>query len=123
MLQLGPFVFSIATAAYQQFQRQTRQRWSSNPVVGDRPKYQFIGQGEDTITLNGMLYPELTGGAINIELLRQIAALGEEQIMTSGNGLILGWWLIDGVSETKTVFFSDGSARKISFNLTLKKVR
>ena len=59
MMALGMFVFSLPTLAYQDLQRQTSWRHPSSSRVGSRPARQFTGAGDDTITLSGLLLPEL----------------------------------------------------------------
>ncbi|HBG96500.1 MAG TPA: oxidoreductase, partial [Chromatiaceae bacterium] len=38
-----------------------------------------------------------------------------------GSGMVWGRWIIESISDTKSVFFSDGAARKIEFTLSLKR--
>ncbi|MFD2179547.1 phage tail protein [Veronia pacifica] len=121
MLSLGLFVFEINTAAYQQLQHVFSQSWASNKRVGRRPAYQYLGPGEETITLNGTLYPEYTGGLFDLSMLREMASTGSAFALISGNGDTLGLWFIDQVSETQSVFLRNGSPRKIEFNLQLKR--
>ncbi|EKK44003.1 phage P2 GpU family protein [Escherichia coli 8.0569] len=42
--------------------------------------------------------------------------------LIEGTGNILGMYIVDKVSTTRTEFFSDGAARKIDFTLSLKRV-
>ena len=51
MMALGFFVFSVPTAAYNEFQRSTQWGHNSQSRVGQRPAYQYLGPGEDTVTL------------------------------------------------------------------------
>ncbi|MDG4344400.1 phage tail protein, partial [Pseudomonas aeruginosa] len=51
MLSLGMFVFSLHTLAYQEFQRQTEWRHASSSRIGAQPARQFVGRGDDAITL------------------------------------------------------------------------
>ena len=53
--------------------------------------------------------------------MRAEAGLGIPLMLISGNGMAFGRWCITGISETQTVFLKDGTARKITFTLTLKK--
>ena len=39
-----------------------------------------------------------------------------------GSGRIYGLWVIESLSETKTVFFRDGTPRRIEFTLSLKRI-
>lgn len=121
LMSLGQFVFEIKSAPYEELRRRTEYRWASVPRIGARPAHQFLGQGEDTITLNGTLYPELTGGPVQLNKLRQMADQGATWIMMSGAGEKMGHWLIESVEETQTLFFPDGTPRKLGFSIALKR--
>nr|WP_127881854.1 phage tail protein [Pseudomonas carnis] len=121
MLSLGMFVFSLSTLAYQELQRQTNWRHASNSRVGAPPALQFVGRGDDTITLPGIILPELAGSVLSLDGLRLMANTGKAWPMVEGTGRIYGLWAIESLSETKTVFFRDGTPRRIEFTLTLKR--
>ena len=121
MLSLGMFVFSLSTLAYQELQRQTNWRHASNSRVGAPPALQFVGRGDDTITLPGIILPELAGSVLSLDALRLMANTGKAWPMVEGTGRIYGLWVIESLSETKTVFFRDGTPRRIEFILTLKR--
>ncbi|WGO91846.1 phage tail protein [Pseudomonas viciae] len=122
MLALGMFVFSLSTAAYQALQRQTEWRHARNPRVGAAPARQFIGRGDDTITLPGIILPELAGSALSLDALRLMANTGKAWPMVEGSGRIYGLWIIESLNETKTLFFRDGTPRRIEFTLILKRI-
>lgn len=121
MLSLGMFVFSLSTLAYQELQRQTNWRHASNSRVGAPPALQFVGRGDDTITLPGIILPELAGSVLSLDALRLMANTGKAWPMVEGTGRIYGLWVIESLSETKTVFFRDGTPQRIEFILTLKR--
>ena len=122
MLALGMFVFSLPTAAYQELQRQTDWRHVSNNRVGAAPARQFVGRGEDAFTLPGIILPELAGSTLSLDALRLMANTGKAWPMVEGNGRIYGLWVIESLNENKTVFFSDGTPRRIEFTLSLKRI-
>lgn len=122
MLALGMFVFSLSTLAYQELQRQTEWRHPSSSRVGAAPALQFIGRGDDSITLPGIIFPELAGTTLSLDALRLMANTGKAWPMIEGTGRIYGLWVIESLSETKTVFFRDGTARRIEFTLSLKRI-
>lgn len=122
MLALGMFVFSLSTLAYQELQRQTEWRHPSSSRVGAAPARQFIGRGDDSITLPGIIFPELAGTTLSLDALRLMANTGKAWPMIEGTGRIYGLWVIESLSETKTVFFRDGTARRIEFTLSLKRI-
>ena len=121
MLSIGLFVFEIHTAAYQQLQHATSQRWAANNRIGARPAYQYLGPGEESVTLNGTLYPEVTGGLFDLSMLEKMAASGKAHTLIGGDGSLHGLWFIDTITSTQTVFFKDGRPRKIDFTLQMKR--
>jgi len=122
MLALGMFVFSLSTAAYQALQRQTEWRHTSSNRVGAAPARQFLGRGDDSITLPGVILPELAGSALSLDALRLMANTGKAWPMVEGSGRIYGLWIIESLSETKTLFFRDGTPRRIEFTVSLKRI-
>ncbi|MBO2927246.1 phage tail protein [Metapseudomonas otitidis] len=122
MMALGMFVFSLHTLAYQELQRQTEWRHPSSSRVGTNPARQFAGRGDDTLTLPGILLPELAGSLLSLDALREMANTGRAYPMVEGSGRILGLWVIERVSETRSLFFPDGTPRRIEFSLGLTRV-
>ena len=130
MMLLGPVVFSVETSAYEQLQRNTQYDWGSQGRLGHRalkhlgiggPAYQYIGPGDETISLNGTMFPQYNGGPLRVSLMRLTAGLGIAMPLVDGDGFFHGRWLIENVQETKSVFFDNGNARKIDFSLSLKR--
>jgi phage protein U len=122
MMALGLFVFGMHTVAYQELQRQTDWRHPSTSRVGTNPARQFLGRGDDTITLPGVLVSGLAGTQISLDTLRKMADTGKAWPLIEGTGRIYGIYVIESISETRSYFFKDGAARRIEFNLTLQRV-
>ena len=77
MMALGMFIFSLETLAYQEFQRQTEWRHGETSRIGTNPASQFLGRGQDTITLPGVLLPALAGTKLSLDTLRYMADTGK----------------------------------------------
>lgn len=122
MMALGMFVFEVKSLPYQQLQRQSAWRHNSQNRVGQRPAYQYLGPGEDTITLSGTLLPELTGGRMTLDDVRIMADEGKAWPLIEGSGRVYGYWAIQSVQETSTTFFRDGVPRRIEFSINLVRV-
>ncbi len=88
MMTLGMFVFGLPTLAYQELQRTTEWRHSSTSRIGTNPASQFLGRGEDTITLPGTLLPaEQQGGdvvAVDHHLADRPRVGGELAVLLGG---------------------------------------
>lgn len=122
MMALGMFIFSLPTLAYQELQRQTDWRHPSSSRVGTNPARQFAGRGDDAITLPGVVLPELAGTPISLDALRYMADTGKAWPLVEGTGRILGIWVIESITETRTLFFQDGAARRIEFSIKLTRI-
>lgn len=121
MMLLGAYRFCIGNAAYQTLARTTEYKWEEQNRLLGEPAMQFLGEGAETITLDGVIYPQFKGGLRQVALMRAQAGLGIPLMLISGNGMAFGRWCITNINETQTFFLKDGTARKITFSLTLKK--
>lgn len=123
MLSLGGFKFMVSTAAYQELQHSSEYRWGSQDVFGRKPVRQFLGVGDESITLNGVIFPEFKGGYDQMTTLRGQAAQGKPFLMTAGTGDILGLWVVEEIEEVNSVFAMRGKPRKIEFMIRLRKFK
>lgn len=121
MMALGEFRFSIGTAAYQSLTRSASFRWSAQERIGRAPALQFMGPGEETIQLEGAIFPQYRGGAGQVEAMRIMAGKGEPLTLVDGRGRYWGSYVIRQVGEAGSAFLDDGAARKIEFSLELAR--
>ncbi|EZP46986.1 Phage-related tail protein [Stenotrophomonas sp. RIT309] len=121
MMSLGTFVFSLSTAAYQQLQRQMSWRHPTSERVGARAARQYVGPGEETIDLSGVIHAELADDLLTLDVLRELAAEGRPLALVEGNGTVYGAYVILSINEGRTEFFSDGTPRRIDFQLQLAR--
>ncbi|MNB71233.1 Phage P2 GpU [compost metagenome] len=122
LMVLGLFVFERRTLPHQSMQYSKDYRWASNDRIGRPPAYQFLGEGETSRTLSGVLYPEITGGNLSLKAIELMANEGRAWPLIDGTGMIHGMYVIEKVTHTHTELYSDGVARKIEFSLSLKRV-
>jgi len=123
MFALGEFRFAMSTAAYQQLERESEWRWPATDVVGVRPMAQYVGPGDDTIRLSGVVYPHFAGAGLGqIDAMRAEADKGVPLRMVDGTGKPWGRWCITSIRETQSVFWSNGSPRSQEFEVSLKFV-
>jgi len=121
LMTLGLFVFQTDTIPYASVARDSAWRWPSQDRAGAAPAYQYTGPGEDRLTLTGTLMPEITGGPVQLDTLRRMAAEGKAWLLIDGLGRRRGTWIVTAVRETRTHMFADGVARKIEFTLDLTR--
>jgi uncharacterized protein len=121
MMIYGGFPFSLPTVPYQALVRQSGWSWPEQQLVGTAPAMQFTGPTAEKIELTGTLAPGFTGGRPSIEALRQLGNLGKPLPLVSGQGLFLGMWVMESLEEGQDIHFADGTPRRMSFKLGLKK--
>lgn len=120
MMALGDYRFGISTAAYQSLERDTAWRWPTIDPVGARPRPQFVGKGEDTLRLAGIVYPHFSGAGLGqIDAMRVEADKGEPLLMVCGRGKVWGRWSITSLREGQRTFWSNGAPRAQDFELGL----
>ncbi|WP_316347602.1 phage tail protein [Desulfuromonas acetoxidans] len=119
MMALGQFRFSLSTAAYQNLRRSVAYRWPKQERIGRAPARQFVGKGDEIITLEGIIYPEFKGGLKQIDKMREVAGTGQPKMMTDGTGKVWGKWCIESIDEKQGTFFANGIPRKQEFALRL----
>lgn len=123
MMALGQFTFNLSSLPYQELQHQFGWRHPTTSRVGVRPARQFLGPDDESITVSGVLLPEVTGGRVSLDLIREMGDQGSSWPLIDGSdGRIYGLFIIESLSETKSFFFEDGTPRRIEFNLSLKRV-
>lgn len=121
MMALGPYRFSISTAALQSLDRIAEYRWADHDVVGAKPRSHFIGPGLNEIELSGTIYPFYRGGFDQVEQMRLIAGKGEPLRLVDGLGRDLKLWSIRRVVERQQELFVYGVPRKVEFEISIKE--
>ena len=123
LMSLGLFVFHLRSAPIDTISRSTEYRFAKSDPVGAQPRYQSVGEGADTLTLDGTLYPCVTGGPLNLKILRAMAVPGEAHLLMRGDGEVMGLWVITSITETDDHLMQDGRAEKIQFTLSLERTK
>lgn len=126
MLAWGGYMFHQKGASYNELDRSTSWRWGSQERLNREPARQFVGKGDDTITVSGTIYPLYNpGGSFigtrKIEPLRQLADEGEPNMLIDGRGYVYGKYVVTNVQEQQSVIADNGGARKQGLTVTFEK--
>lgn len=122
MMVFGMFVFMLRTTPYQQLRHSQEWRHVKNERVNQSASWQYIGAGDDTMTLEGVLYPEITGGNLSLSALETIGFAGRPWPLIEGEGRIYGMYVLTRLERGKSEFDQYGNPRKIEFTLSLSRV-
>jgi phage protein U len=122
LMTLGSFIFQIDTAAFQELQRTTNWRFANSERFGAKPATQFVGAGQDKVTLPCLIYPGQIGKYSALQTLRQMAATGNQFTMLDGTGNVVGEFIIVSMNETQSYFTIGGLPKKVDFSIELERV-
>ncbi|EPJ7710408.1 phage tail protein [Citrobacter freundii] len=121
MMVYGMFVFELRTLPHQQLQQNESWRHVKNERINRSASWQYIGAGEDQITLSGVLYPEITGGEVSLTVLTTQAYTGRPWPLIDGTGQIYGMYVITGLQTTRSELDRYGKAKKIEFSISFQR--
>jgi phage protein U len=119
MMALGDYRFGIDTATYEDLEQVSSWRWPLVDRIGVAPAAQYVGPGEDTVSMRGSIYPFFRGGLNQIEDMKAVANKGEPLDMVDGTGRVWGRFVITEIRQRHAAFFSNGTPRRIDFDITL----
>lgn len=121
LMTLGMFLFGMDSFAYQSLQRSRSWRHGVTERHGARDASQYLGPGPDTISLAGLLVPELGGTYSAIETLAAMADTGQSYPLMDGYGQILGQYRIIAMDEDHLAIMAGGIPRHVDFSMDLER--
>jgi uncharacterized protein len=122
LMTLGLFVFGMDTLAYNQLQRKMSWRHGKSERHAALPATQFLGPGEDTISIEGMLVPEVQGSYTAITRLIEMADSGDNWPLTDGDGNVWGNFEIQNIDQRHRAIMAGGKPRIVDFGIDLNRV-
>ena len=121
MLLLGNFAFSVNTAAYNQLAREASWNWSEQARIGQQSLLQYTGKNGRTVRIEGESHAFFgKSGTEAVNTLYELADQTEPQLLVSGVGDVLGWWVVVHFSDTTDRFLPGGGHRNKKWSLELK---
>ena len=122
LMSLGQFLFRTSTLAFQEIQRQRAWNYADNAIAFGRAKKQFMGAGEDTVTLPGLIYEEYGfGSRFALDEVANMADTGQGFVLMDGSGYLYGVYVINSIDETKSILLDNGVPRKVDYTLKLSR--
>lgn len=122
LLAIGMFIFEIGTLAHDELQRKTDWKHARSDRVGAMAATQYVGPGDQAVSLSGSVYAEITDGRVSLAELEEMAASGDAWPVVDGTGRVYGNFVITAIDERHAVLMADGCARRIDFGIDLLRV-
>lgn len=121
LASLGLFVFEPFKVAFDELQQKINYRYGTGNAVGVRPRMQYIGPDNDTISFSGVVYPELAGSNVaSIDELIAMGNTGKTYALLDGTGRFYGMFYIESINRNQSHLLTNGSPRKVGFDISLK---
>lgn len=122
LMTLGMFAFDLPTLAYSKLQRRMTWKHATNERVGARAAGQYVGPGDDTITLSGTLAPIIGNDPQSLNDLREMAGSGQAWPLLDGSGQNYGAFVITAIDEDQRSILDNGAARIADFTISLQQM-
>lgn len=126
LIALGDNIFYAVHPSFETFKNELELDWHAQRRLSRRPALQFLGPGEESLTLNGVLYPERFGNGEDLLAGLRADALAGNQLplIEIDESTLIGTplddlFVITKIGNTKEQYGVAGP-RKISFDLELK---
>ncbi|MDQ0301346.1 phage tail protein [Ancylobacter polymorphus] len=103
LYSLGPVELRLAPLNPTRTQNSARYPFAEHDVLGAPPAYEDMGDGERKFSLSCITFPNddlFAGGLTSIAALEVARSSAVPQLFLRGDGLLLGFYLIEGLRET-----------------------
>lgn len=119
-LTLGPYPFNALSFGFTGLSRNLSTRWASVQVAGGMDRLQWTGGDGDSVSIEGVIFPEEFGGMETLEGLRAAAMVGLALPLISLAGAVYGMHVIEGVEDDQSYHDVNGLPRKDIYRLRLR---
>jgi phage protein U len=116
-VQIDTFSFSIDGAS-----RSASADIATKSLLNGLKGAEFMGEGDDKLSLRGQLSPAKIGGLAELEALREHMKQGAALPVMRGDGTRLGTFMITGLRENHSHLLRDGVGAVVKVSISLKKV-
>ncbi len=122
LMSWGLFVFGMESMAPDEYQRRRSWRHAATERFMARSARQYVGIGDDNVSLLGSLIPEVAGSFGSIETLAEMAGTGDPQPLVDGQGRQWGNYVLVNLDETGRNIIAGGIARWVDFAIDFERV-
>jgi uncharacterized protein len=122
LYQLGPVAIDVFPFNVDAVERDAAADFARKDLLGRLPGREFVGEGDDQITLSGQLLPTKIGGLTELEAVHALRRAGERLMVLRGDGLVLGWFAIESVRESHERLGVNGVGQVVKHDIKLVRV-
>ena len=127
LISIGPYTFEINRIAFENMTKNTSYGWQKVQRIGNNPTFQAAEKWSEEIELKGLVFTKqassffLLDGMRLIDSLNSLAKRMTPQLVITGYGQKLGYFIILSVSEDRSTFLPAGEFLKQSYTVKLAR--
>ncbi len=122
LFQLGPLTLDTFPMGPDSFSRNSGADLATKPIMGRMQGREFMGPSDQSLTISGQLLPTKIGGLPDLEQLHALSSSGTKLPVMRGDGVMLGWFVIEKVTEQHKDLTALGIGFVVAYSLNLIKV-
>jgi phage protein U len=122
LAQLGPLSFEVVPFGMESHDHEAGASFASHEVLGRMPPLEFVGEAAESWTVRGKLFTQAfsSSGLDQINALHAMRRTGVPQFFMRGDGVPMGWVVVESIREKSSILAADGVGKVIEFEVGLK---
>ncbi|RZN13903.1 phage tail protein [Bradyrhizobium sp. Leo121] len=130
LYQFGLIQWQVWPFNVSEVMHSTATDWSRKEIAGAPIFREWVGEGDEEIEMRGRVFPHFfatTGlkqgsGMGHLDVLDEMRRYGKSNILMRGDGLNLGWYVIEHLSRGHSSLDRYGIGRQIEFDARFQRV-
>jgi phage protein U len=121
LMTLGPIRFEVYPFNATEYDHGHETSFVEKPVLGARPPLEWVGEGAESWSIKARIFPHRFGGLGDLKKLYQARAAGRPLYLMRGDGVQMGWVVIERVSERSSYLDAEGIGRVIDVDISVRR--
>jgi phage protein U len=134
LYQFGLVQFTVYPLNVSDVTHITQTDWARKEIAGSAIFREWVGEGDEEISLKGKVFPhffsmQMANGAMSggngmghLDLLDEMRRYGQAHLLMRGDGIKLGWFVIEKLSRGHTHLGGQGVGQQVDFDATFQRV-
>lgn len=115
----GPLAFEVAPFNAHEIERRHGADFAAKDLLGRRRGHEYVGDGDETVSFTGKMFPHKLGGMESLDILDALRASGAPQMLLRGDGKVFGWFILTQARERSSFMDARGIGRVIDVDIEL----
>lgn len=122
LYQFGPVTISTFPFNADEASRDGAADFAEHGLLGRMPGREFMGEGNNRMSLVGQILPTKFGGLQDLETLHKMRRTGTRAPLVRGDGVMLGWFALESIREDHSLLNTQGVGQIVRHELRMVEV-